>query len=203
MCQRGLTVAEVHPESIEELHDAIRYPQVFGRRRGRARVSESCGFWNDREKKIRSIPLIPEAHALAEFKTDDCRRRHGMYDDLLKRSVREPWSAYHQRYLEYPWRRLSSESDVIFIWGKRNTVVDDILKNPQWRHSRSQTDRSSRRLVVTLSPRAAAAALILAAQVYPEDSARQPSKKSWMFFYRRVSAIHTAACCIDTMMKQI
>jgi len=194
--QRGLTVAAVHPESIEELHDAIRYHgKVFGRQtRAEHVVSESKRLFGTIEKKIRSIPPDRRKRMLwLSSKPTIVAGGTGMYDDLLKAiGAVNPASAYHQRYLEVSMEKiLVWNPDVIFIWGNAKYGVDDILKNPQWRHLRAvKTGQVFKApLWSTLSPRAAAAALIMAAQVYPDRFGKATVEKELDVFYRRVFGI--------------
>jgi len=191
--QRGLTVAAVHPESIEELHEAIRYHgRVFGREaRAERVVSESKRLFVAIEKKIRSVPHERRKRVLwLSSKPTIVAGGTGMHDDLVKAiGAVNPASAYHQRYIEVSMEKiLAWNPDVIFIWGNAKYTVSDILNNPQWRHLRAVKNGQVFKapLWSTLSPRAAAAALVMAAQVYPDRFSKTVVEKELGMYYRRV-----------------
>lgn len=194
--QCGLTVAAVHPESIEELHEAIRYHgKVFGRQaRADQVVNESKRLFGTIEKKIRSIPNDRRKRVLwLSSKPTIVAGGTGMYDDLVKAiGAVNPASAYRQRYVEVSLEKiLAWNPDVIFIWGNAKYRVEDILKNPQWRHFRAVKTGQVFKAPEwsTLSPRAAAAAMIMAARVYPDRVSKATVEKELETFYRRVFGV--------------
>lgn len=191
--QRGLTVAAVHPEGIEQLHEAIRYHgRVFGREaRANQVVAESRRLFGIIEKRVQSIPHERRKRVLwLSSKPTIVAGGTGMYDDLVKAiGAVNPASQYHQRYVEVSMEKiLAWNPDVIFIWGSAKYTVSDILNNPQWRHLRAVRTRQVFKAPSwsTLSPRAASAALVMAAQVYPDRFAKTVVEKELGMYYRRV-----------------
>jgi len=195
--KRGMTVAAVHPDNIEELHEAIMYHgRVFGREvQAEQVVCESKRLFGVIERKIRSVPHERRKRVLwLSSKPTIVAGGTGMYDDLVKAigAVNPAASAYHQRYVEVSMEKiLAWNPDVIFIWGNAKYTVSDILNNPQWRHVRAVKSGQVFKapLWSTLSPRAAAAAMIIAAQVYPDRIDKETVEKELDIFYRRVFGI--------------
>lgn len=191
--QRGLKVAAVHPESIDELHAAIRYHgRVFGREAQAELVAnESKRLFGVIAKKVRSIPNDRRKRVLwLSSKPTTVAGGTGMYDDLVKAiGAVNPASSFRQRYIEVSMEKiLAWNPDVIFIWGNAKYDVADILGNPQWRHLKAvRTGQVFKApLWSTLSPRAAAAALVMAAQVYPDRFNKAAVEKELDSFYLKV-----------------
>ncbi len=197
--QRGLTVAAVHPESIEELHEAIRFHgRAFGKEvRARQVVAESKRIFTIIGKKTAAIPLESRKKVLwLSSKPTTVAGGTGMYNDLVRAiGAVNPAAGYRERYVEVSLEKIITwNPDVIFIWGNAKYSVDDVLKNPQWRHVRAVKTGQVFKAPEwsTLSPRAAAAALLMAAKVYPEKFRKADVDKELDVFYQRVFSISFA-----------
>lgn len=194
--QRGLNVVAVHPESIEELHEAIRFHGVAFGREARARqvIAESKRMFSGIVEKTGAVPPELRKKVLwLSSKPTTVAGGSAMYDDLIKAiGAVNPAAAYGQRYVGVSMERiLAWNPDVIFIWGNAKYGVDDILNNPQWRHVKAV--KSGRVYKApewsTLSPRAAATALVMAWQVYPEKFGAAGVKNELDVFHRRVFGV--------------
>ncbi|HSW63438.1 MAG TPA: ABC transporter substrate-binding protein [Dissulfurispiraceae bacterium] len=197
--QHGLTVAAVHPESIEELHEAIRFHGVAFGREARARqiIAESKRLFSLIEKKTGAIPPERRKKVLwLSSKPTTVAGGTGMYDDLVKAigSV-NPAAGYGQRYVEVSLEKIIAwNPDVIFIWGNAKYSVHDVLKNPQWRYVRAVKGGQVYKAPEwsAFSPRAAAAALLMAAKVYPDQFSAADVDKELDAFYQRVFSVSYA-----------
>ncbi len=202
MEERGLRVAAVHPESIEELYAAIAFHgKAFGRESKAMEVNaEIRRIFSYIARSLSHVRASDRKKVLwLSTKPTTVAGGTGIYDDLVKAiGAVNPAATYGQRYVEVSMERiLAWNPEVIFIWGNAKYGVADILNNSQWQHLKAVKSKQVFKAPEwsTLSPRAAAAALLMAAKVYPEKFRTAEVEKELDVFYRRVFGIRHQRSC--------
>jgi iron complex transport system substrate-binding protein len=196
LAKRGLPVVAVYPESIPELYEVMRLQgRLFGReKRVEGAIRRMEDIFSLIRKRVATVPPDRRKRAVwISSKPTTVAGRVCVNNDLLAMVGQENIG----RVINEHSTDVSLEQimvwnpDVVYIWGRAPYSVEDILRNPQWRHIRAVKEGRVFKAPKwdTWSPRLAPIALWMAASVYPEQFKDIDVTKTIDRYYRDVYGV--------------